>query len=135
MWTSVNPNTAVAWKDARGFTLMEVVVSLAIMAIGLLAVYRLQAQNLDFQAESYFMTLAGQLARQRVAEIEARPDMEEGHSSGDFREWQPGFLYEEDVIPVGSIRNLFRIRVTVREETDSTGRRYSVETLHASQAP
>jgi type II secretion system protein I len=116
-----------------GFTLIEVLVAMSIMAVGLFAVFRLQAQNLDLQSEAYFMTLAGQLAKARVAEIEAKP--EAGHSSGDFRDLQPGFLYEEDVSRVGDVRDLFRIRVTIREEADRAGRRFSMETFQWIPSP
>jgi len=112
-----------------------VLVALSIMAVGLFAVFRLQAQNLDLQSEAYFMTLAGQLAKERMAEIQARSDWSEGNSSGDFRERQPGFLYDEDVSRVNGIRNLYRIRVTVREGADRTGRSYSVETFQWRNSP
>jgi len=118
-----------------GFTLVEIMVALAIMAVGLFAVFRLQAQNLDLQSEACFMTQAGQLAKERMAEIQARSDWSEGISSGDFRERQLGFLYGEDVSRVDGIQNLFRIRVTVREEGDRTGRSYTVETFQWSNTP
>jgi prepilin-type N-terminal cleavage/methylation domain-containing protein len=110
-----------------GFTLIEVMVALSIMAIGLFAVFRLQAQNLELQSEAYFMTMAGQLAKMRTAEIEAKP--EEGHSSGDFQNLQPGFLYDADVSRVSGIRDLLKIRVVITEESDRSGRGYAMETF------
>jgi type II secretion system protein I len=115
-----------------GFTLIEVLVAMSIMAVGLFAVFKLQAQNLELQSEAYFMTMAGQLAKVRMAEIEAKP--ETGHSSGDFQNLQPGFLYEEDVSRVSSIRDLLKIRVVITEETDPAGRRYAMETFQWVQS-
>ncbi len=129
------PHSAFPLSCARGFTLIEVLISMVIMAIGLLAVFNLQGQNLDSQSEASFMTMAGQLARERVARIVAGSDLEIGHSSGDFQEKQLGFLYDEDVSRVAGTRNLFRIRVTITEQGDRTGRRYSLETLQCRQAP
>jgi type II secretion system protein I len=120
MWTSDFRND--------GFTLMEVLVSLAIMTIALLAVFRLQAQNLDLQSEAYFLTLANQLGQQRMAEIEAQPDLREGQSSGDFGEIHPTFRYEEEIARVSGTKHLWNVRLLIREEGDLALRRILLET-------
>jgi type II secretion system protein I len=111
-----------------GFTLLEVLVSLAIMTIALLAVFRLQAQNLDLQSEAYFLTLANQLGQQRMAEIEAQPDLREGQSSGDFGEVHPTFRYEEEIARVSGGKYLWNVRLLIREEGDLAMRRILLET-------
>ena len=112
----------------KGFTLMEVLISLAIMTLALLAVFRLQAQNLDLQSEAYFLTLASQLGQQRMAEIQARPDLREGQSSGDFGELYPTFRYEEEIARVPGRRHLWNVRLLVREEGDLAVQRILLET-------
>ena len=112
----------------EGFTLMEVLVSLAIMSIAFLAVFRLQAQNLDLQSEAYFLTLASQLGQQRMAEIEGQPDLKEGQSSGDFGEFHPTFRYEEEIARVRGRKHLWNVRLLVREEGDLAARRILLET-------
>jgi len=112
----------------EGFTLLEVLLSLAIMSIALLAVFRLQAQNLDLQSEASFLTLASQLGQQRMAEIEAGPDLRESQSSGDFGELYPGFRYEEEIARVAGMKHLWNVRLLVREEGDLDARRILLET-------
>jgi prepilin-type N-terminal cleavage/methylation domain-containing protein len=68
----------------RGFTLLEVVISMGLITIALLAVFRLQAQNLDLQSEAQFITLANHLAQDRMSQIQAGDELTEGSSSGDF---------------------------------------------------
>ncbi|MEW6664421.1 MAG: prepilin-type N-terminal cleavage/methylation domain-containing protein [Thermodesulfobacteriota bacterium] len=111
-----------------GFTLLEVLLSLAIMTIAVLAVFRLQAQNLDLQSEAGFLTLGSQLGQQRMAEIAARTNLSEGQSSGDFGELYPAFRYEEEIARVAGTKHLWKVRLVVREEGDSGARRILLET-------
>lgn len=108
---------------------MEVMVSMAIMAIALFAVFRLQAQNLDLQSEAYFMTLANQMGEQKMAEIQARPRLREGQSSGDLSEDYPAFRYEEEITRVQDRKHLFKVRLLVWDEGDLLQRRFLLETL------
>ena len=64
-------------KD-HGFTLLEVVICLGIIALVLVAVFHLQAQNLDLQSEAQFMTIATCLLQERLSQIQARETIEEG---------------------------------------------------------
>lgn len=110
-------------------------MSLAIMAIALFAVFRLQAQNLDLQSEAYFVTQANQLGQQRMAEILARPDPRDAQSSGDFGEDHPGFRYVEEITKVVDKPYLYKVRVVVNDEGDPLKRRFALETLLYRQAP
>ncbi|PKN27289.1 MAG: hypothetical protein CVU64_16170 [Deltaproteobacteria bacterium HGW-Deltaproteobacteria-21] len=114
---------------ARGFTLMEVLVSMAIMAVALFAVFRLQGQNLDLQTEASFITLANQLGDQRMAELQVKPDLNEGRFSGDFGADHPDFQYEEEITKVANRKHLFRVKVTVIRRGEDLTRGFSVEGL------
>ena len=55
-------------EPAYGFTLLEVMVSVAIMSIVLVSVYRLHSQSLTMNTEARFYTQAPMLAQSKLAE-------------------------------------------------------------------
>lgn len=82
-------------RDARsmenGFTLMEVLVALSVIAISLTAIYRMHTQTLFMDARGRFDTVATMLARQRLADIETLDLEDLTDDSGDFGEAHPGY--------------------------------------------
>ena len=87
-------------KDA-GFTLLEVMVALAVIGVALVAVLRSLAMSVNASNESRNISVATFLAKGLMAEIENRgfPDLEE--TSGDFKEEYPGFRWERNVSDTG----------------------------------
>ncbi len=115
-------------KCPNGFTLVEVLVCLAIMAITFVAVFRIQAQNLEFQREARFITEAKYLVQGRLAHIYAGDTTDPGSRSGDFSPAFPGLSYEEDREEVPDQKNLYKIRITVHPGDGSEGLQYLLET-------
>ena len=76
-----------------GFTLIEVIAALSIMAIVLLAVYRLHAQTISMNGVVRFYTLAPLLAQSRLAAFDIDPESGDG-GSGDFGADYPGYAWE-----------------------------------------
>lgn len=95
--SSANQNTHV---DARGeagrlgFTLLEVMVSMAIIAIALTAVLGSQSQSVSFATEAKFTTTAALLAQGKMAELEAMNPEDLASDSGDFGEDFPDYSWE-----------------------------------------
>ena len=89
-----------------GFTLMEVMVALAVVAIALLAVYRMHTQTLFMDARGRFDTVATMLARQKLAEMETIEPAELIGDSGDFGSAHPGYAWRIETENVSS--DLFR---------------------------
>ncbi len=112
----------------NGFTLLEVVIALGLLTTALLAVFRLQAQNIDLQYEAQFVTIANQLARDRVARIQASGALTEGTASGDFGEAHPDFFYREEISRVPDMDTLYKIRLSVVLERGATVKDLSLET-------
>ena len=83
-----------------GFTLLEVMVSLAIIAIALMAVLGSQSQGSSLANESRFNTTAVLLAQSKMAEMETRSINDIGSDSGDFGEDFSGYVWDV------SVRNL-----------------------------
>jgi len=78
----------------RGFTLLEVMVALGIMAIVLVSVYRLQSQTLAMSMESRFHTQAVLLARSALARLEHSKEREMISGEGDFGREYPGYRWK-----------------------------------------
>jgi len=78
----------------RGFTLLEVMVALGIMAIVLVSVYRLQSQTLAMSMESRFHTQAPLLARSALARLEHSKEREMISGEGDFGREYPGYRWK-----------------------------------------
>ena len=105
---------------AHGFTLIEVLVALAILAIALTSVYRLQGQSFLMSDEARFYTVAPLLAQRKLAEVE-RQGMKNAHDgSGDFGSSFPGYTWtvrveemRSDLIKDPLHDHLRRIEVTV----------------------
>ena len=80
---------------SRGFTLLEVMIAVAIIAIALMAVLGSQSQGLSLAGESRFNRTAALLAQGKMAEIEAVKDQRDLNSgSGDFGDEFPGYTWQ-----------------------------------------
>jgi len=80
-----------------GFTLLEVLISLLIIAIVLITCLRAQNQSIRLYTLSRDMTIATILARQKMGEIEAAGFPELGEEEGDFEEQFPEFTWKRAV--------------------------------------
>ena len=83
--------------EKYGFTLLEVMVSMAIIAIALTAVLGSQSQSVSFATEAKFSTTASLLAQGKIAELEARKPEDLVSESGDFGEEFPDYAWEVTV--------------------------------------
>jgi general secretion pathway protein I len=85
-----------------GFTLLEVMVALAVMSIVLVSVYRMHSQSLTMNASARFYTLAPMLAQGKMAELETLSSGVFPEDSGDFGEQFPGYSWKTSVADVSS---------------------------------
>ena len=106
-------------KPASGFTLLEVLIAMAIMAIVLVSVYRMHSQTLTMATATRFYTQAPLLAQSKMAQLEASSSELVSGDSGDFGEKFPGYGWSVSTEAVSSealgegAENLKRIDVTV----------------------
>ena len=87
---------------SQGFTLLEVMVAVSIMAIALVAVFGSQSQSISLASEAKFSTTAAFLAQSKMAEIEAGLGEGLASDSGDFGDDFPGYFWELEVSDVAS---------------------------------
>jgi len=109
-------------KSGSGFTLLEVLVSLVIIAIVFVSVLRLQGQTISMNETTRFYAVAPFLAQQKMSEITADPTAFSGSQSGNFGDDTPGYgwtaLVDEFPLtePDGGTLDLSTATVTVIQE-------------------
>ncbi len=81
-------------KSVSGFTLLEVMVSVAIIAIVFVSILRLQGQSISMNETIRFYTIAPLLADEKIADIKLNPSNFELSSSGDFGDDYPGYTWK-----------------------------------------
>ena len=117
--TSIQHSVSGIQQPVSGFTLLEVLIAMAIMAIVLISVFRLHSQTLSMAAATRFYTQAPLLAQSKMAQLEAMSSNAVSGDSGDFGEKFPGYGWSVSTEDVSSealsdaAADLKRIDVTV----------------------
>ena len=111
-------------QTAAGFTLLEVMVAMAIMAIVLVSVYRMHSQTLTMNTAARFYTQAPMLAQSKLAQLEGDSSGLVAGDSGDFGDKFPGYTWSLSTDEVSSEAlgeigaDLKRIDITVSFNSD-----------------
>jgi general secretion pathway protein I len=80
-------------QPQRGFTLLEIMAALSILAIVLVSVYKLHAQTVAMNNEVRFYATAPMLAQLKMAEVESKSPEDLGDDSGDFGDEFPNYRW------------------------------------------
>jgi len=111
--------TRVLNRSVGGFTLLEVMVAMSIIAIAMTAVLSSQSQSISLASEAKFSTTAALLAQSKMAETEWGNRLDLASDSGDFEEDFPGYTWQvkvEDVsmdLPENVSNHLKEMTVTI----------------------
>ena len=101
-------------RTPRGFTLLEVIVALAIMGIGFALAMELLATGSRSAKVAEDYTLAVLLARQKMAEVLVSQSLEESAGQGEFGE---GLSWASEIQPLPQAEELpaqlYQVRVRV----------------------
>jgi general secretion pathway protein I len=84
-------------QQNHGFTLLEVMVAVAIIAIGLTALLGSHSQSVSLASEAKFNTTATLLAQDKMAQLELEKFQDVANDSGDFGEEFPHYRWELQV--------------------------------------
>jgi general secretion pathway protein I len=77
-----------------GFTLLEVMIAMAIIATTLVVAFGSQSQSLSLASEARFNTTVALLAQGKIAELMAKQPEDLASDSGDFGEDFPGYHWD-----------------------------------------
>jgi general secretion pathway protein I len=123
----------------RGFTLLEVMVAIAILGIALLSLLSLHHQSMQSVIRAQQTTRASMLAQAVMteAELERFPDL--GYTNGDFQAAFPGefpdFRWERVVEASGMFPDVRKVQVKVRYGPRLTQSFALVEFMHSPIPP
>ena len=78
----------------KGFTLLEVMVAVALIAIALTTLLGSQSQSVSFANSAKFETMAALLAQSKMSEIATLTAEDLSSDSGDFGDDYPGYAWE-----------------------------------------
>lgn len=95
-------------KENSGFTLLEIMVALAVISISLVVLLGLRNRDLVLSATARDITKATMLARKKITEINMGPFPDLGENKGDFGEESPMFRWRQEVVqtPFESVREM-----------------------------
>ncbi|HPC07740.1 MAG TPA: type II secretion system minor pseudopilin GspI [Smithella sp.] len=96
----------------KGFTLMEVMVAMAILAIALVSIFQLQSQSISMATDSRFMTTAALLAQSKMVEVETQSPLSNKTENGDFGPDYPQYAWQL-IIGDTQLPQFKKIEVTV----------------------
>lgn len=89
--------TRIVWPSRSGFTLLEVMVAVAIVAIAFSAVYKLYSQAFAMNQSARFYTTATLLAQTKLAELGTRAPRDLGDDAGNFEDAFADFSWQVTV--------------------------------------
>ncbi len=112
------------YRASTGFTLLEIMVAISIIAIVLVSVYGMHTQTITMNFISRFQTTAPMLAKQVLTKIETKPIDDLVDDSGDFGKEFSDYKWQVSVKEVESealgevAKDLKQIEVTVSLNED-----------------
>jgi general secretion pathway protein I len=100
-------------KTMKGFTLMEVMIAMVILAVALIAILQSQSQSISMFTDSRFMTTAALLAQSKMAEVEAGSIQDTNSKDGDFGTDYPDYTWHLEIGDT-QIPKFRKIEITVK---------------------
>lgn len=112
-------------KKKAGFTLLEVMIAMAILAMSLVAVFYMQSQSISMAGESRFITTASLLAQHKMADIEADESLDNQSQKGDFAPEHAEYVWTVQVTDT-PIAKLKRIEINILNKMMTKGENYQL---------
>jgi general secretion pathway protein I len=126
-----------AAEGRRGFTLLEVMIAIAVLAIALMALLALDHQDLQSVIRAQDLSRAAMLAQTLMTQVEIGPLPQVGTRSGDFRSFYqgrfPNFRWQQIVARSSVFPDVEEVKIVVFYGP-GFGRRFELgEFLHNPQ--
>ncbi|MHB8138568.1 MAG: type II secretion system minor pseudopilin GspI [Smithellaceae bacterium] len=112
-------------KKKAGFTLLEVMIAMAILAMSLVAVFYMQSQSISMAGESRFITTASLLAQRKMADMEADESLDNKNQKGDFAPEHAEYVWTTQVTDT-PIAKLKRIEINILNKMMTKGENYQL---------
>jgi len=96
----------------KGFTLLEVMVALAVLSLALVVLFSQQATSLSRGNEARITTKAALLAQERMAGLLAEKRLSIGDEEGEVKDSTPPFKWRQQV-EEGSIEGMKKLTIVV----------------------
>ncbi|MCK9274985.1 MAG: prepilin-type N-terminal cleavage/methylation domain-containing protein [Syntrophales bacterium] len=109
-----------------GFTLLEVMIAMAVLAVTMAAVFQSQSQSISMITGSRFETTAAFLAKLKMAELEAVAAGELSSGNGDFGDDFKEYVWEAEVEDT-ELEYVVKIVLVVRNERMAKNNTYRLE--------
>lgn len=109
----------------NGFTLLEILIAVSILAIVVTVGFKAHSQAIVMNEEAKFDAIASALAQLRLAEFESKSDADKTEDSGDFGDEFPGYRWRVSVTDVDlpmqheDADQMIRVDVTVSLRDDA----------------
>ena len=117
MNTSASRFSRAEVATGSGFTLLEVMIALAVVAIAMMALLGLHHQSLQSVIHSQDSTKAALLAQDLMSQAELQRFPEVGNRSGDFESLYPGrfkgFRWQQIVEPAAAFPDIRKVKVRI----------------------
>ena len=116
-----------------GFTLLEVMVALAVMALVLVSVFRINAQSVSMSETARFQSLAALMAQQTLAQTLATASEPPFSDAGSFDGDRSGYRWRIDMVSLNPLvladeRVLKMTRIDVEITQKNGPLRYALRT-------
>lgn len=82
----------------RGFTLVEVLIAMAVLSITFMWLLKATHQSIDMASRAKFITTSTLLAQRHISDVQAETRLP-GNDEGDFGEDFPGYRYTGQTEP------------------------------------
>lgn len=125
----------------RGFTLIEIVVAMAILGVGLIVIIELFSGGLRLGRASEEYSRAVSLARMKLEDVSLNPYLQEGNETGEFDKdfrWQVA-VKKVNILPIERppdfqpLVELYQVKVDVLWKSGSKERTAGIETYKTGQ--
>ena len=99
---------------ASGFTLVEVIITAAVLTTSLVMIFRGLSVCMQAAKRSERYTVAAMLVQHKIAELEIEEELDNGEEQGDFEEQgHPGLRWRVVIEDAEDVENLQKVTITV----------------------
>jgi general secretion pathway protein I len=112
-WKTINPKSEIRNPQSNGFTLLEVMVAVAIMSMVLVTLLGLKNSSMQDVALAEHITTATMLAKRTMVETIATKPRLPAEDEGEFpEEGYKGYTWKKTIVPTPFI-NIMEVHVAV----------------------